>query len=134
MRYLCPYCWQDSASESSSARCPSCGRVSERSWKSMGYADKLIRALRHPVMEVRIRAAGILGRLREPRAVRALIRLVRHDGNLYVQAASARALREIGGAGAQAFLNTLVDHPSGLVRTEAQQASAPRPRGGSASG
>jgi len=121
MRYVCPYCWQASAPESS--RCPSCGQTLERSWKSMGYADKLIRALRHPVMEVRIRAAGILGRLREPRAVPALIRLLQQGENVYVQAASAQALREIGSPKAMACLKKLAAHPSALVRTEAQQTS-----------
>ena len=87
----------------------------------MGYADKLMRVLRHPVMEVRIRAAGILGRLREPRAVPALIRLLQQGENVYVQAASARALREIGSPKAMAGLKKLAAHPSALVRKEAQQ-------------
>jgi HEAT repeat protein len=67
--------------------------------ESNTYVDKLIEALHHEEPLTRIRAAWLLGRLREQRAVRTLIAAVEtYRADPEFLAAAATALGEIGDA------------------------------------
>jgi len=118
LRFFCPNCWADFAQDLDF--CPDCGCDIRRSWDSKDYADKLIAALWHPEQGTPIRAAWILGKRREMRAVGALIELVRRTGDVYVATAAVEALGEIGAPEALAFLNALGDHPAQMVRAAAR--------------
>jgi HEAT repeat protein len=119
MRYFCPECWRDFAEDFD--RCPKCGFQIRRSWDSKDYVDKLIAALGHPEQGTPIRAAWILGRRREVRAVGALIELVRRTADVYIATSAVAALGEIGTPEALAFLDTLGDHPAQMVRAAARR-------------
>ena len=122
MRFYCPGCWNDFADDI--RRCPQCGLDVRGFYKSKDYFEKLVLALDHPEQGTPIRAAWILGRLREPRAVAALIGLVKKTRDVYIARAAVEALGEIGTPEATRFLGSLADHPARMVREAAESVLA----------
>jgi len=123
VRYYCPGCWKDSQEDF--RKCPSCGLDIHRFWDSKDYAEKLIVSLRHPEPTTPIRAARLLGRLKDPRAVPALIKLIRDRKDLFVAGAAIGALGEIGTPEAVAFLESLLQSSDGRIRDLARKALGP---------
>jgi HEAT repeat protein len=93
VRFYCPCCWHDF--ERDEAICPYCGLDIRDFWKSKDYVEKLIVALEHPEKETPIRAAWLLGQLKDIRAVPPLIELVRKTEDVYIARAAVQALGEI---------------------------------------
>lgn len=92
IRY-CPACWAENLYEA--AVCAACGVSLHETGKA--FADRLIDALGHPEPTRAALAAEILGRLREERAVAALLaRLARKPDSMDVTTAMARTLGLIG--------------------------------------
>jgi HEAT repeat protein len=118
MRFYCPRCWQDF--DRDLPRCPHCGLDIQKFWKSRDYVEKLIVALGHPEKETPIRAAWLLGQLKEVRAVPPLIKLVKKTDDVYIARAAVQALGEIDTPEARQFLGTLTQHPAKMVRDEVQ--------------
>jgi HEAT repeat protein len=118
VRFFCPGCWEDFAEDRSV--CPNCGLRIDEFWEPLDHVDKLIVALDHPEPSTPVRAAHLLGRIGDQRAVPALIRTVKTTRDIYLARASIRALGEIGSLGAIQFLRSLSAHPAKLVREEAQ--------------
>jgi hypothetical protein len=82
----------------------------------------VVKCLRDSDPEIVERAVGALARLRDPRAVPALIELTHRREGPYV-ANMARILGDIGGADAQAWLLTMASgHPDEVVRGAAREA------------
>jgi HEAT repeat protein len=119
MRFYCPRCWRDFAKDL--PRCPYCGLDIQEFWESQDYVEKLIIALQHPEPETPIRAAWLLGQLKDLRAVQPLIDLVKKTKDVYIARAAVRALGEIGTPEACEFLATLVHHHAKMVRDEVRQ-------------
>ena len=119
MRFYCPRCWRDFNRDV--PLCPHCGLDIEGFWKSRDYVEKLIIALEHPEKETPIRAAWLLGQLKDARAVPPLIDLVKKTDDVYIARAAVHALGEIDTAAARQFLATLANHPAKMVRDEVQQ-------------
>ena len=117
MRYYCPGCWEDFPEDT--AKCPACGLDIHQAWKSKDYVQKLIAALSHRQQSTPIRAAWILGKLRERRAVGPLIELVGRTNDVYIATEAVNALEEIDTPEAKAFLETLAGHPARMVREAA---------------
>jgi HEAT repeat protein len=93
--------------------------------------------LKDPDPEVVERAVGALARLRDPRAVGPLIELTRRREGPFV-AQLVRIIGDIGGADAEAYLETLrAGHPDAEVRDAAARALVDlrrRPAAGGAAG
>ena len=115
-RFYCPGCWKDFAEDV--AQCPRCGLDIPGFWNAKDLVEKLIRALHHPEPSTPIRAAWMLGRIGDTRAVSALIDMVRGTGDVYITRAGVRALGKIGSPQARVFLITLLDHPATMIRDE----------------
>jgi HEAT repeat protein len=126
MRFYCPRCWQDFAKDL--PRCPVCGLDIVEFWKSKDYVEKLIISLSHPEKETPIRAAWILGQLKDTRAVAPLIELVKKTEDVYIARAAVRALGEINNQEVRQFLVTLANHQAKMVRDEAQRILSGRNR------
>ncbi|MCX5887962.1 MAG: HEAT repeat domain-containing protein [Deltaproteobacteria bacterium] len=116
MRFYCPRCWRDFAKDVTI--CPHCGLDIREFWKSRDYVEKLIIALEHPEKETPIRAAWLLGQLKDSRAVLPLIELVKKTEDVYIARAAVQALGEIDTPEARQFLGTLVQHQAKMVRDE----------------
>jgi HEAT repeat protein len=114
MRFYCPHCWRDFGQDA--RHCPHCGLHIEEFWESRDYVEKLILALQHPEKETPIRAAWLLGQIKDPRAIQPLIALARSTEDVYLARAAVRALGEIGTPACLQFLARLRDHPAKLVR------------------
>jgi HEAT repeat protein len=114
VRFYCPGCWHDFAQDFD--QCPNCGLEIRQFWASKDYVEKLILALNHPEKTTPVRAAWILGRLRTPKAVKALIGLIRRTKDVYLAVAAVKALGEIGTPEAIKFLETIRNHPARVVR------------------
>lgn len=88
--YFCPKCWKI-VSENVTV-CPHCGWAID---KSSTYVEKLILALASPDGATARRAAHLLGRIGDPRAVPSLIERL-ENGDAYVAAEAVIALGRIG--------------------------------------
>jgi HEAT repeat protein len=115
--FYCPGCWHDF--DEDLVRCPDCGLVIHEFWDSKDYFEKLIVALRHPEPTTPIRAAWLLGKIKDPRAVVALIDIVKGTNDLYLAREAVKALGAIDTIQARYFLRTLADHPVRMIRAEA---------------
>ncbi len=115
MRWYCTVCWKEIPAGID--RCPSCGAPVDR---PPSYLDGLLRALRSPEGETVIRAAYILGALRDPRAVGPLGDVVRH-GDPYAAAEAVRTLARIGTPEAQQIVRAALAHPFAVVRATARE-------------
>lgn len=116
VRFFCPGCWADFAEDL--ARCPRCGLDIQAFLASKDYVDKLILALGHPEKGTPLRAAWILGKLRQPKAVEALMAAARDSQDVYLARAAVKALGEIGTAQVIDFLKSLCNHPARTVSDE----------------
>jgi HEAT repeat protein len=114
MRFYCPRCWRDF--DHDVRRCPHCRLNIEEFWESRDYVEKLILALQHPEKDTPIRAAWLLGRIKDPRAVPPLMALARSTEDVYLARAVVHALGDIGTPACLQFLARLRDHPAKLVR------------------
>jgi len=120
--YYCPHCWAEVSAE---ARvCPACGAAIEDAQADI--VDKYLAALRHPQAETRLRAAWILGRMRETRAVPGLqeIAIARGQGDPYLLSTAAESLGLIGDNQAVSVLAALLadDDASFMARVQAAHA------------
>ena len=80
--FYCPGCWHDF--DEDLVCCPKCGLVISEFWNSKDYLEKLILALRHPEPTTPARAAWLLGKIRDWRAVAALIDAAKGTSDLYL--------------------------------------------------
>ena len=126
MRFYCPHCWRDFNRDV--PHCPHCGLNIEEFWKSKDYVEKLILALEHPEKETPIRAAWLLGQLKDARAVPPLIDLVKKTDDVYIARAAVQALGEIDTPKACQFLGTLAQHHAKMVRDGVQRILSGRKR------
>ncbi len=126
MRFYCPRCWRDF--DRDVPQCPHCGLDIEGFWKSKDYVGKLVLALQHPEKETPIRAAWLLGQLKDTRAVPPLIDLVNKTEDVYIARAAVKALGEIDTPEARQFLSTLAHHHAKMVRDEVQRILSERNR------
>jgi HEAT repeat protein len=91
------------------------------------YVEKLIVALGHPQQETPIRAAWILGNLRDERAEEPLIKLIGRTQDVYIACAAVEALGKLGTARARQFLGGVAGaHPAAMVRSLAATAASGR--------
>jgi len=126
MRFYCPRCWLDF--DKDVPQCPHCGLDIREFWKSRDYVEKLIIALEHPEKETPIRAAWLLGQLKDTRAVPPLIGLVEKTDDVYIAREAVQALGEIDTPESRQFLGTLTQHQTKMVRDEARRILSGRPR------
>ncbi len=119
VRFYCPACWSDFTEDFE--KCPNCGLNIREFWASKDYVEKLILALKHPEKSTPIRAAWILGKLRDPRAVTALIELIEKTEDVYLMAAAVKSLGEIGTREAIETLKILRNHPAKIIREAARR-------------
>jgi HEAT repeat protein len=126
MRFYCPRCWRDFAKDV--AICPHCGLDIQEFWKSRDYVEKLIISLDHPEKETPLRAAWLLGQLKDERAVQPLIELVKKTDDVYIARAAVQALGELDTPEARRFLGTLTRHHAKMVRDEVQRILSGRNR------
>ena len=111
------YCWSCYAAVAAAAGlCPHCGGRMEAP-PGTGYADRLLWALDHPLVERRMVAIQVLAARREVRAVDRLTRLARSHRDPYLAAAAVAAVVSIAGEQASAdLLAELAEHAPAPVR------------------
>ncbi len=119
LTYFCPGCWKDFREDL--PQCPYCGLDITQFLRTTDFVDKLILALDHPEKETAIRAAWVLGKLREPRAVEPLRRLLERTQDVYLAGEAVAALGKIGTAAPRSVIEAQVAHPAQMVREEAQR-------------
>lgn len=111
--YFCWTCYGQV--QRAAGRCPHCGGQIAPPRRA-DYAERLIWALRHPLAEVRLSAAEVLGRRQEARAVPALRDLVfAEHTDPYLAAAALDALVRIQG----------IEASSDLLRRAVHEGAAP---------
>jgi HEAT repeat protein len=114
VRFFCPGCWRDFGDDFD--RCPKCGLDVRQFWASKDYVELLVVALHHPEKSTPIRAASILGKLKDPRAVKPLIDLIETTQDVYLIVEAVKALGEIGTDEAITSLEALRKHRARMVR------------------
>jgi hypothetical protein len=116
IRFFCPSCWSDFTEDL--ARCPNCGLDIRTFWTSRDYVDKLIVALGHPEPETPIRAAELLGRIGDGRAIEPLKQILASTKDVYLAREAAHALGRFLDAEVRLFLGAMANHPAEMVRRE----------------
>lgn len=118
---FCPACF--AALDAEAKHCPRCGAVMAE-LSARDYREKLLRALTHPLAEVRLRAVIALGLRAETATARALADCaLRHPTDVVEGLEVVRRLRDWPETEARdAALIRLSAHPSRLVRTAAERA------------
>ncbi len=109
MRYYCPGCWKDFPADMEV--CSSCGMNIHFFWDSKDMVEKLIHSLRHPEPSTSIRAAWLLGKIGDPRAVQPLIHLIQNTQDYYLMRTAVQALQQINTEEGLEFLKTLLEAP-----------------------
>jgi HEAT repeat protein len=106
---------------------PSCGLDIRKFWDSKDHVQKLILALNHPEPSTPVRAAWLLGKTKDPRAVDALVDLITEGKERYIVRAAINALTEMNTAKAREVLATLLDHRDRTVRILVKRILEERP-------
>jgi HEAT repeat protein len=122
LTYYCPRCWNSVSGHVSV--CPTCGAAIEDD--EADIVEKYIAALHHPESATRLRAAWILGRMRQARAVPALVQLVmaRQGNDPYLTSVAAKSLGLIGSREALPCLTELLADPNASFMARIQAAHA----------
>jgi HEAT repeat protein len=118
MIHFCPRCWNEIRP---GAVCPACG-PDRNEPAAEAYDEKLIRALRHPVPSVPIRAAALLGERGTKSAAAPLIEIASSSRDPYLQEAAIDALGKIGDEQAVDCLAVLARQGALRVRHAARAA------------
>lgn len=111
------YCWSCYAvADAATGRCVRCGQRIEAPPEA-DYADRLMWALDHPLVERRMVAVRVLGRRREARAAGRLRQLVASVDDPYLAAAALESLvAVVGRAACSDLLAELAGHGPAPVR------------------
>jgi HEAT repeat protein len=118
--FYCPQCWK--ILDQRDVICSHCGINIERTLGERDYASSLIAALSHSEPETPIRAALILGLLRNREAVIPLLEVVDGDADIYQKRAAIEALATIGDTRAEPTLRRLASEEPQSLRTMAREA------------
>ena len=119
MIFYCPNCWTPVKEDEKV--CPEC-KADIEPLDHRSYFEKLINALNHSERTTRIRAAYILGELRDRRAIKSFAQVVSKAGGIkdvFLIEMVAVALGKVDGEEALPILIRLMDHPSFIVRRAA---------------
>jgi len=115
--WFCPVCWHHSTERLE--RCPKCEH-SIILFEYEIYAEKLMRALSHPVREQRMIAIETLGKLHYIPAIPEFEHIVRSEEDAYVISEVIDALRETDTPECRRILSSLHAHSSVIVRNKLQ--------------
>jgi HEAT repeat protein len=115
IRFFCRHCWYEHSADAET--CPSCG---SRTQRDISYREALELALACPEALTARRAAYLLGKLRDPKAVPALARALA-EGDPYVAAEAVIALGKIEAPEARALVAAARHHRYVTVRREAER-------------
>ena len=119
MIFYCPKCWAHVKEDEKV--CHEC-KADIETLNHRGYFEKLVSALNHLERTTRIRAAYILGELRDRRAVKPFAKVVSKASGIqdvFFIEMIAVALGKVNGEEVLPILIRLMDHPSFLVRRAA---------------
>ena len=119
MIFYCPSCW--TRVKEDERVCHEC-KADIEPLDHRSYFEKLVNALNHSERTTRIRAAYILGELRDHRAIKPFAKVVDEAGGIrdvFFIEMVAVALGKVNGEEALPILIRLMDHPSFLVRRAA---------------
>ena len=119
MIFYCPNCWTHVKEDEKV--CHEC-KANIELLDHRNYFEKLISALSHSERTTRIRAAYILGELRDRRAIKPFAKMLSKAGGIqdvFFIEMIAVALGKLDGEEALPILIRLMDHPSFLVRRAA---------------
>jgi HEAT repeat protein len=128
---FCPTCWREI--DAGTAICPECGADLALE-DARPFVEKVRRALFHPEPETTIRAAWILGELREKAAVPELMRALETTQDGYLAEAAAESLGKIGDLAALPVLERAAECGSLRTQLAAREALERIRGGGEASG
>jgi len=118
--FYCPLCWAEFTKNT--AHCPRCGAALHDAADQDEYTVKLMRALKHPEPTTVVRAAALLGTLRECRAVQPLLTLLASANDPYILESAVEALGAIGEGAALDGLIEALAHSYVRVRGKAAEA------------
>jgi len=118
--FYCINCW--ATVPESATICPHCGDDIAVRQARADFVDKLIAALHLPEPTTVMRAAWVLGRRRERRAVAALRQLAAGADDGFIAASAVEALEKIGAPEVLGALRRAARHSSPRVRRVAARA------------
>jgi len=109
---FCSTCWAENLIDATV--CDRCG-TSLSETEPIFYDQKLLRALQHPVPEVREMVAMLLGLRQDRHALPVLLARLLEESDIGVLCAISKALGQLGDCQAAAFLAKRLAQPNALV-------------------
>ena len=92
MKMYCPNCFYPN--DESHKYCNKCGL--EIAWKENSYKSKIIAALNHKRADIVMLSAKILSKYTSSETEKALLDLLKHSTDPYIQAAAIESLKAVG--------------------------------------
>ena len=92
MKIYCPNCFYPN--DEGSKYCDKCGL--EIAWEENSYKSKLIKALAHKRADIVMLSAKILSKYKDNETEKALLSLLKHSTDPYIQAAAIESLEAVG--------------------------------------
>jgi HEAT repeat protein len=117
--YYCPNCWIEISAQDK--LCPNCGyNLSEHSHISI--EQKLVMALRHPILDSRMMAVQILGNLGSVQALPEFEKILDDDSSdIYLLLEVIKALPKIHDPRSITLLQKACMHKSSMIRSSAKE-------------
>lgn len=119
LSFFCPCCWKKIAEKD--VICPRCGGDIHAA-DAKTFPEKLRAALHHSEPQTRVRAAWILGELRDESAVQELMAVIEEADDGFVAEAAVEALGKVGAIDAIAVLERAEERGTVRVRCAARKA------------
>ncbi len=118
MTFFCPSCWSEV--KEAEPVCPVCGCHIENYLDGRTYARRLVDALEHKEASTPVRAAYILGMMREVLAVPYLAGKASSTSDVWLAIACVDALAKIGDDTARDALRHICNDPRPMVSSRAK--------------
>ena len=119
MKIYCPNCFYPN--DESSKYCEKCGL--EIAWEEKSYKSKLIKALEHKRADIVMLSAKILSKYGGNETEKALLDLLKHSTDPYIQAAAVESLGTIGTCRSLKILENISVSDSVIPREKAIKAA-----------
>lgn len=110
--FYCPNCWRE-VNEADEI-CSNCG-YSIKEFEKLDFIEKCIKALEHPISEIRIFAAEVLGNVHADKSLPMLAKQLESTDDIYFQKAIIESLTKIKAYGLTNLVKKYTDKEKPLI-------------------
>ncbi len=113
MIFYCTNCWSEI--DKDAVLCKNCG-ANQIELEQTDYSEKLIRALKHPEPETRIRAAEIIAGLNLKKALPIMLSILKNEKDPFISSALVKSILKLDSSQLDTVKKILGSQPSVILR------------------